>query len=411
MAFEIDSERFYNDQQSDINIKVVGVGRFGCRAVNYLMESKLVKVECIAVHTSPQALQESKAPIKVRIGNQFLKEKESKTSSGIGSRNRFSIGEEDRQNIATQLKGADLIILVAGMGKGSSRTLAPGVALVAQSMGILTVGLVTMPFPYEGKAKVMAAQEGIIELRKFVDTLIVIDSERISSGALSPDATVSDSFSIPYEVVYRAIKGLADVVTYEGDMKVNFADVAELMSGGGEAVFATASAFGEGSALKAVTEALKSLEAERESIKRTRGLLVNITGKVTMKDFSAAIAHIEQEVGSDTQIFNGYIEEPDGSGETRAMFIATGLKRKLPAYPPPRNPGTGKGSTPGKPVGQNPDGQDKKPNYRIPAFIRQKIRIKALEESPLSIASALSREDKIDKDRPAEPAFLRLIAE
>jgi len=157
-------------------------------------------------------------------------------------------------------------------------TLKPGVALVAKNMGILTVGLVTKPFACEGKARVIAAEEGILELRKYVDALIIIDSDRIFSDAPPATTSVSETFSLPNEVVYRAIKGLTDVLTHKGNIKVSFADVAELLSGAGEAVFATLSAFGEDSALQTAMEALKSLETDRESIKHTKGLLVNITG-------------------------------------------------------------------------------------------------------------------------------------
>lgn len=407
MAFEIDLEQFHNDQLCDITIKVVGIGSFGCSSINHMIEKKLAKVGYLTVHTDPKALQDSKAPIKVRVGNQFQKEKEAKKSLSSGSWNRFTIGDEDRQNITKQLQGTDMIILVAGMGKGSSSTLTPGVALVAKNMGILTIGLVTMPFACEGKAKVIAAEDGITELRKYVDTLIVIDSDRIFSSASPTTTSVSDAFSLPNEVVYRAIKGMTDVLTHKGHIKVNFADVAELLSGAGEAVFATVSAFGEDSALQAAMEALKSLETDRESIKHTKGLLVNITGEVNMKDLSEAMAYIEQEVGSDTQIINGYIDEPTESGETRAILIATGLKRKLPAQTLHRNLGTGTSTLRVPTIDPNPAGKGIEPDYKTPAYIRRQVRMKALENSP----SALLRKDRINKSNPEEPAFLRLISD
>ncbi len=408
MSFEFDPDSFHNDQTSDINIKVVGVGSFGYRSLNYLIDKKLAKVDCITAHTDPHALKESKAPIKVLVGHPFVHDKESKRNVSSGSWNRFSIGEDDRQNIAKQLQGADMIILVAGMGKGKSTTLMPGVALLAKNMGILTIGLVTLPFACEGKAKLLAAEEGITELRKYVDTMIVLDSERIISTAAAK-TTVSDAFSLPYEVVYRAIKGMTNVLTHKGQIRVSFDEVAGMLSDAGDAVIATASAFGDDSALQAVTETLKSLQTDSESIKHAKGLLVNITGEVTMKDLSEAMAYIEQEVGCDTQIINGYIEEHTETGETRALLIATGLKRKLPAQQPIGVTGrSGRGSFPERPVAPNPD---KEPDYTEPAYIRRKVYIKALDENPLLNGSFLLRKDRINKIRPDEPAFLRLISD
>ena len=407
MTFEIDPESFHNDRTSDINIKVVGVGSFGCRSLNHIIEKKLAKAEFISVHTDPRALEDSRAPVKVQVGHQFMNEKKSKKSVSSGSRSRFSIGDDDRQKIATQLQGADLIILVAGMGKGTSTTLTPAVALAARNLGILTIGLVTLPFACEGKAKVIAAEEGITELRKYVDTLIVLDSDRIFSSA-EAGTTVSDAFSLPNEVVYRAIKGMADILTHKGHIKVSFDDVAELMSGAGDAIIATASAYGDGSALQAVMEALRSLQADSESIEHAKGVLVNITGEVTMKDLSEAMAFLEHEVGSDTQIINGYIDEPTETGEARALLIATGLTRKLFVQPMYGIARAGKNSFPERPLAPNPG---KEPDYKTPAFIRRKIFIKALDENPLLNGSTLSRKDRINKSRPDEPAFLRLISD
>ncbi len=374
MAFVIDLEQFYNDQPSDVTIKVVGIGSFGCSALNHTIEKKLAKVDYLAVHSDPPALQGSKAAIKVRVGGQFQKEKESKKR----------------------------------VSNGSSRILTHGVALVAKNMGILTLGLVTMPFACEGRDKLIAAGEGLAELRKYVDTLIVIDSDRILSSATPTTTSVSDAFSLPNEVIYRAIKGMTDLLTHKGNIKVNFADVAELLSGAGEAVFATVSAFGDDGALQAVTEALKTLETDRESIKQTHALLVNITGEVTMKDLSPAMAYIEQEVGCDTQIINGYIDEPTDSGEIRAILIATGLRRKLPAQQPhPRTPLTGRVLLPGNAIVQNPPGKEKKPDYKTPAYERRGVFIKAVEE----YKSALFYKDRINKESPELPAFLRLISE
>ncbi|MEI7823936.1 MAG: cell division protein FtsZ [Chlorobiaceae bacterium] len=407
MSFEFDPDSFHNDQASDINIKVVGVGSFGSSSLNYMIEKKIAKVTCITVHSDPQALKESKAPVKVLVGNQFMNEKDSKKNLSSGSWKRFSIGDDDRQNIAKQLQGADMIILVAGMGKGTSTTLTPAVALLAKNMGILTVGLVTLPFACEGKAKVIAAAEGITELRKYVDTLIVLDSDRICSSAAT-GTTVSDAFCLPYEVVHRAIKGMTDVLTHKGHIKVSFDDVAELLSDAGDAVIATASAFGDGRALQAVMEALKSLQAESESIDHAKGVLVNITGEVTMKDLSEAMAYLEQEVGSDTQIINGYIEESTDTGETRALLIATGLARKLHVQPMYGITKAGKDFFPERPVVPNPN---KETDYKVPAYIRRKIYIKALDENPLLNGSFLLRKDRINKIRPDEPAFLRLISD
>ena len=405
MAFEIDPGLFENAQCKGISIKIVGVGGCGCNALNTMIEYEISGVEYIAFNTKPQELLNSNAPIRVRIGKNAGNGIEPATAFVKGPLNNPLFAEEDRQHIAAQLHGADIVIIVAGMGKDTGSMAAPLIALIARNMGILTLGLVTKPFTCEGKMKAKTAEEGISELRKYIDTLILVDNEQIMSGA-EENTTVNEAFNLANDVMYRAAKGIADILNSRGHINVNFGDVSGLMTNAGDAVIGTAAASGERRALKAATDAFNNIQMEGVVVHGATGVLVNITGEVTMRDMTEAMTYIEEQVGSETNIINGYIGDASLSGETRVTIIVTGFKRNKSDEPMPQiretcDIGYGTHASPSI-------------DFSIPAYIRRHTLNsdgEPLEHNPLPQTKVELRADRIQKGLTDTPAYLRRMKE
>ncbi|NMW21103.1 MAG: cell division protein FtsZ [Chlorobiaceae bacterium] len=374
MAFELDSGLFDSEQGRGVSIRIVGVGGCGGNAVNNMIERKISGVEYIVFNTDRQALLNSKAQLRVQIGK--------RTTNGLGAGadpvKGQQAADDDRDIIAAQLKGADLVFIAAGMGKGTGTGAAPVIAAIARNMGILTIGVVTMPFNFEGKVKLQIAEGGITELRKSVDTLIIVENEKVRSLA-EEGSTATEALNMANDVLYRSAKGIADIITSHGHINVDFADVCSIMSNAGDAVMGTAAAAGERRALKASSDALNSPLLEGVSVKGAQGVLVNITGKVTMTDMSEAMSYIEKQVGSEARIIHGYVDEPQLTGEIRVTVIVTGFKRlaqdeiKEAVVLPPASPSySGRtGST-----ANSLQEQD----LRIPAYLRRNVAIQAPRE-------------------------------
>jgi len=424
MAFELDPGLFEGDQGKGVTIRIVGVGGCGGNAVNNMIDRKISGAEYIVFNTDRQALLNSKAPIRVQIGK--------KATSGLGAGADPSKGrqaaEDDRDIIAAQLKGADLVFIAAGMGKGTGTGAAPVIASIARNMGILTIGVVTRPFNFEGQVKARIADGGINELRKFIDTLIVVENEKILSIA-EDGVSATEAFNMANDVLYRAAKGIADIITRHGHVNVDFADVKSIMSGAGDAVMGSAAAAGERRALKAASDALNSPLLDGVSVRGAKGVLVNITGEVTMRDMTDAMNFIEEQVGSEAKIINGYVDELQISGEIRVTVIVTGFRRKdsLASAGPEKEqsvqrhtdhrqghvPHAVRSVVTGLPERHEED-------LRIPTYIRRQISIhdplevgnkKRMEQSTEN-GGHLSRsigeqEDQIQKGLTDLPAYLR----
>jgi len=424
MAFELDPGLFDSDQGKGVTIRIVGVGGCGGNAVNNMIDRKISGVEYIVFNTDRQALLNSKAPLRVQIGK--------KATSGLGAGADPAKGrqaaEDDREIIAAQLRGADLVFIAAGMGKGTGTGAAPVIASIARNMGILTIGVVTRPFNFEGQVKSKIADGGIAELRKYIDTLILVENEKILSIA-EEGVSATEAFNMANDVLYRAAKGIADIITRHGHVNVDFADVRSIMSGAGDAVMGSAAAAGERRALKASSDAINSPLLEGVSIKGAKGVLVNITGQVTMRDMSDAMNYIEEQVGSEAKIINGYVDEPQVSGEIRVTVIVTGFRRKdmdegkapavrhpvvaVPGIRPGQAPPTGR-----KPVSNYTERQEE--DLRIPAYIRRQLSIhdpseiglrkntvRDVEHPPPIISGRGAHEDIIQKGLSDTPAYLR----
>jgi cell division protein FtsZ len=303
-------------------IKVIGVGGGGSNAVSTMYQSDIKGVQFIIANTDMQALELARAPIKLQIG--------SKLTCGRGAGANPEIGRnaalEDSEKIKAALAGTEMVFITAGMGGGTGTGAAPVIANLAREVGALVVGVVTKPFNFEGMKRMRYAEEGIAELKKNVDALIVIPNDRILN--LSEKKTLAlDAFKLADNVLVQAVKGISDVVMVPGYMNVDFADVKTVMANRGRAVMGTGVARGAGRAMEAAQKAIASPLLEDGSIKGARGILINITGGSDMSiyEFEEATAIIKSEVDTDANIIFGVVINPVMSEEIMVTVIATGF--------------------------------------------------------------------------------------
>ena len=303
-------------------IKVIGVGGGGSNAVSSMVLSEIKGVEFIVVNTDMQALELARVPIKLQIG--------SKITNGRGAGANPEIGRtaalEDADKIKAALAGADMVFITAGMGGGTGTGAAPVLAGLAREVGALVVGVVTKPFSFEGMNRMQKAEEGIAELKKNVDALIVIPNERLLNLA-EKRTTLLDSFRIADGVLGQAVKGISDVVMVPGYVNVDFADVKTVMSIRGRAVMGTGIGRGESRAVDAAHLAIASPLLEDGSIKGARGVLINITGgnELGINELNEATAIIKEEVDPSANIIFGAVINPVMSEELIVTVIATGF--------------------------------------------------------------------------------------
>lgn len=305
-------------------MKVIGVGGAGGNAVNRMINAGLEGVEFIAVNTDAMALDNNKASLRLQIGERITK--------GLGAGANPDVGrasmEEDREKIAAVLEGADMVFITAGMGGGTGTGGAPVVAEIAQEMGILTVAVVTRPFLFEGKVRDKNARKGIDDLRKTVDTIIVIPNQKLLS-IVDRTTSLIDAFKTADDVLYQATKGISDLISVHGLVNLDFADVKTIMKGMGDALMGTGYAEGENRAAMAADSAIHSPLLDEVSIAGARGILINITGgeDMTLYDVSDATQTVYDAVGEDaeTNIIFGAVTDPVMNGKIRVTVIATGF--------------------------------------------------------------------------------------
>ncbi len=304
------------------NIKVLGIGGCGCNAINSMAASNLFGVELIAVNTDVQHLETSLASVKLNIGAALTK--------GLGAGSNPAVGrqaaEEDRELLFRHIQGADMIFITAGMGGGTGTGASPVVASIAKELGILTVGVVTKPFCYEGRKRLMNAEDGIKELKKYVDTLIVIPNDRIHQ-VVEKGTPLLKSFAIANDVLMQAIKGISDLILIPGLINLDFADVRTIMENAGKAVIGTATGKGQGGAFDAAKKAISNPLIEESSIEGARGILINITGGLNLShdDVQQAASLIFDTANESANIILGAVINPDMDDEIRVTVIATGL--------------------------------------------------------------------------------------
>ncbi len=303
-------------------IKVIGVGGGGGNAVHHMIANQVDGVEFICANTDAQALNNLKAKTILQLGSAITK--------GLGAGANPEIGRqsalEDRDEIAEVLSGADMVFITAGMGGGTGTGAAPIVAEVAKEMGILTVAVVTRPFPFEGKKRSAIAEQGIQALTENVDSLITIPNEKLLD-VLGKDASLLDAFKSANDVLLGAVKGIADLIMNPGMINVDFADVKTVMSEMGMAMMGTGYAKGEDRARQAAEAAIRSPLLEDVNLQGARGILVNITAgeNLSLGEFSEVGDTIEEFASDDATVVVGTVIDPSLSDEMHVTVVATGL--------------------------------------------------------------------------------------
>ena len=303
-------------------IKVIGVGGGGGNAVHHMISNQVEGVEFICANTDSQALSNIDAKTILQMGSGVTK--------GLGAGANPEIGRqaalEDRDEIAAILAGADMVFITAGMGGGTGTGAAPIVAEVARELGILTVAVVTKPFPFEGRKRSLVAQQGIEALSEHVDSLITIPNEKLLD-VLGKDASLLDAFKAANDVLLGAVKGIADLIMNPGMINVDFADVKTVMSEMGMAMMGTGHASGPDRAREAAEAAIRSPLLEDVNLEGARGILVNITAgeNLSLGEFSEVGDTIEEFASDDATVVIGTVIDPSLKDEIRVTVVATGL--------------------------------------------------------------------------------------
>jgi cell division protein FtsZ len=306
-------------------IRVIGAGGAGGNAINNMIASTLHGVEFIAVNTDLQVLETSLAPVKVQIGTELTR--------GLGAGSNPEIGRqaalEDRTALMDVMDGCDMVFITAGMGGGTGTGAAPVIAGIAKELGVLTVAVVTKPFFYEGRRRLQNAEDGIREISKYVDTLIVIPNDRISL-VVDKGTPMLKSFSIANDVLRQAVQGISDIILVPGLINVDFADVRTIMENMGRAVMGSGFGRGEGGAFEAAKQAISNPLLEDSSIEGAKGILLNITGGIQMShtEVQEAAALIYDMAHEDVNVILGAVIDPDIDDQIRVTVIATGFEER-----------------------------------------------------------------------------------
>lgn len=303
-------------------IKVVGVGGAGGNAINTMIASNLQGIEFIAVNTDLQALYSSLAPVKVQIGTE--------STRGLGAGSNPQIGREaaieNRDAIIESIASSDMVFITAGMGGGTGTGAGPVIAGIAKEMGIMTVAIVTKPFFYEGRVRCMNAEEGIKELKKYVDTLIVIPNDKIVH-VVEKGTPLLKSFAIADDVLKLAVQGISDIIVIPGLINVDFADVRTIIVEKGRGVMGCGFGRGEGGALEAAKKAISNPLLEESTIEGAKNILINITGglHLSLDDVQQAASYIYDSAHEEVNLIFGAVIDPDIDDEIKITVIATGF--------------------------------------------------------------------------------------
>ena len=317
MLFEFDS---LSEQKA--KLKVVGVGGAGGNAVTRMITSGMKGVDFIAINTDAQDLDNNPSEQKVQIGKNLTK--------GLGAGANSNVGrdavESDKEAITSLLEGADMVFITAGMGGGTGTGAAPVISQVSRELGILTVGIVTLPFNFEGPKRMKRALDGMAEMKKACDTLIAIPNQKLMS-IVDKNTTLPEAFQMADTVLHQAAKGISDLINVQGVINLDFADVETIMKNMGEAIMGTGTASGQERAVLAAQQAISSPLLDDASIKGAQGVLVNITGgdDLTLMEANEATSIIFEEAGISANIIFGAVIDPELEDEIRVTVIATGF--------------------------------------------------------------------------------------
>ena len=317
MLFEFDS---LSEQKA--KLKVVGVGGAGGNAVTRMITSGMKGVDFIAINTDAQDLDNNPSEQKIQIGKNLTK--------GLGAGANSNVGKEavesDKEAVTSLLDGADMVFITAGLGGGTGTGAAPVISQIARELGILTVGIVTIPFNFEGPKRMNRALEGMAEMKKACDTLIAIPNQKLMS-IVDKSTTLPEAFQMADIILHQAAKGISDLINVQGVINLDFADVETIMKNMGEAIMGTGIASGDERAVLAAQQAISSPLLDNASIKGAQGVLVNITGgnDLTLMEANEATTIIFEEAGPSANIIFGAVIDPSLEDEIRVTVIATGF--------------------------------------------------------------------------------------
>ena len=322
---------FEDERSVGACIKVIGIGGAGSNAVNRMMEAGVEGVDFLVANTDVQALQESRAPVKLQIG--------AKLTKGLGAGANPEVGREaaleDTEKVLEALEGADMIFVTTGLGGGTGTGAAPIVASLAAELGSLTVAVVTKPFDFEGRKRMTQAERGLSDLREAVDTVITIPNEQLLA-TLERGTKLSDAFHFADDILRQAVQGISDLITVPGLINLDFADVKTVMHGMGMALMGTGVASGENRAVEAARRAISSRLLDEDSIRGAKAVLINITGgsDLLLHEVSEASEIIYEAADSEANIIFGAVLDDRIENEVKITVIATGFDRngtdKLP---------------------------------------------------------------------------------
>ena len=303
-------------------LKVVGVGGAGGNAINRMISTNMEGVDFIVINTDAQDLENNGAEQKIQIGSNLTK--------GLGAGARSTIGleamETDKDAVQSLLEGADMVFITAGMGGGTGTGAAPVIAQIARELDILTVGIVTLPFNFEGPKRMNRGLSGISEMRKACDTLLIIPNQKLMS-IVDKSTTLLEAFHLADSILNQAAKGISDLINVHGMINLDFADVETIMKNMGEAIMGTGFASGEERAVLSAQQAIASPLLDNASISGAQGILVNITGGkgLTLHEVDEATSIIFEEAGNDANIIFGAVIDPNLEEEIQVTVIATGF--------------------------------------------------------------------------------------
>ena len=374
-------------------IKVIGVGGGGGNAVEHMVKSELDGVDFMCANTDAQALVNMSAHTVIQLGGE--------TTKGLGAGANPDIGRqaaiEDRERIAEMLKGADMVFITAGMGGGTGTGAAPIVASVARDLGILTVAVVTKPFPFEGKKRMKIALEGIKELREHVDSLIIIPNEKLMQ-VMGRNCSLLNAFNTANDVLRGAVQGIADLIIRPGMINVDFADVRTVMSEMGMAMMGTGKSRGEDRATKAAEAAINSPLLEDVDLTGASGILVNITAgmDLSLGEFTEVGNIVEEYASDDATIVIGTVIDPDMVDDFVVTVVATGFDKRAEPVKPDNHQNS-----------QRIDGQPKE-QIELPSVLRRQKQEALLE--PGEKRTVTKATDK-DVDLLDIPTYLRRQAD
>ena len=314
---------FSDELRDGAKIKVIGVGGGGGNAVNRMIAADVKGVDFLVANTDAQALQASKAQLKIQLGTKLTK--------GLGSGGNPEIGRraalEDTEKLIEALEGADMVFVTTGLGGGTGTGGAPIVASLARELGALTVAVVTKPFAFEGKRRMMQAEQGLAELSQGVDTVICIPNERLMQF-VDKGTSFFEAFRIADDILRQGVQGISDIITITGIINRDFADIKAIMEGMGYAVMGTAVASGENRAVEATNRAMASPLLEDASINGAHGILLNITGsnKLTLYEVHEASTIVQKAAAENANIIFGAVHDESMGDAVKVTVIATGIK-------------------------------------------------------------------------------------